>query len=414
MESQGTFGRLFTGIPYFESSWHHVDTFKIKDYNPLINPRAHSVGAHKTGQILNQSLKGTYDEFLKYLAWKKVLDCEDMTILISYLLLQDRLDEALDYFSKMKCDTEKLGSLKVQYDYLHAYLSLYNEKGDYTVTKSICMNYLAYPVIFWRNMFVEIANQLSEIDDTDRLSLTTPEDASNLPKDHQISASEEESLEFELNKATLKMSVRNVSSFTIKYFKTDLEVLFSKSPFLSQDSKNFSYVSPYESQVITTTKSAQIQAVTQEIPESLRKFNLYVQVTAGSYSKTLSYFPTNLGVRIQENYGIVKIHDSVTGRPLPKVYVKCFTREHNGSVKFYKDGYTDIRGSFDYARLNVDKLDSIDKFSILVVGDQEQGLVVKQCGKPSTMGKFEEGALLGKRWKDQQQAQMDAMDWETE
>jgi hypothetical protein len=324
------------------------------------------------------------------------------------------LDEALDYFSKMKCDTEELGSLRVQYDYLHAYLSLYNEKGDYTVTKTICMKYLAYPVIFWRNMFVEIANQLSEIEDTDRLELTAPEDSSNLPKDHQISASEEESLEFELTKATLKMSVRNVSSFTIKYFKTDLEVLFSKSPFLSQDSKNFSYVSPFHSEVVITTKSSVIQPITREIPDSLKKFNLYVQVTAGSYSKTLSYFPTNLGVRIQENYGIVKIHDSESGRPLRKVYVKCFTREHNGSVKFYKDGYTDIRGSFDYARLNIDKLDSIDKFSLLIVGDQEQGLVVRQCGKPSTMGKFEDGALLGKRWKEKQQAQMDAVDWGTE
>merc|ERR1711935_57973 len=229
-----------------------------------------------------------------------------------------------------------------------------------------------------------------------------------------ISASEEESLEFELSKATMKMSVRNVSSFTIKYFKTDLEVLFSKSPFLSQDSKNFSYVSPYESEVVTVQKSSAINAVTQEIPESLRKFNLYVQVTAGSYSKTLSYFPTNLGIKIQENYGIVKVHDTESGRPLPKVYVKCFMRNISGAVTFYKDGYTDIRGSFDYARLNIDKLSSIDKFSLLIVGDEEQGLVVKQCGAPSTMGKFEEGALLGKRWKDQQKAQMDAMKWESE
>lgn len=165
---------------------------------------------------------------------------------------------------------------------------------------------------------------------------------------------------------------------------------------------------------MSVEKSSVIKAVTQEIPEALRKFNLYVQVTAGSYSKTLSYFPTNLGIKIQENYGIVKVNDTESGRPLPKVYVKCFMRDNRGTVTFYKDGYTDIRGSFDYARLNVDKLSSVDKFSLLIVGDQEQGLVVKQCGAPSTMGKFEEGALLGQKWKDQQKAQLDAMNWETE
>lgn len=336
-----------------------------------------------------------------------------MTIFTSYLLLQDRLDEAIIYFSKMKPD-ENSSALQVQYDYMRAYLSLYNEDSTYKVTKEICMKYIAYPVIFWRNMFVEIVNQLSEIEDTEQLEITTTKDDENKAKDHRISAAEEESMEFELNNSTMKVSVRNVSSFTVKYFKTDLEVLFSKSPFLSQDSKNFSYVSPYESETVQTAKSSSISAITHEIPEKLRKFNLYIQVTAGSYSKTLSYFPTNLAIRIQENYGIVKVHDLATGRPLSKVYVKCFMRDNQNKDTFYKDGYTDIRGSFDYARLNMDKLDQISKFSLLIVGDQEQGLVVKQCGKPSTIGKFEQGALIGKRWKETQEAQMNQMKWESE
>ena len=35
-----------------------------------------------------------------------------------------------------------------------------------------------------------------------------------------------------------------------------------------------------------------------------------------------------------------------------KAYVKVYARLNNGTVRFFKDGYTDLRGRFDYASLN--------------------------------------------------------------
>ena len=35
-----------------------------------------------------------------------------------------------------------------------------------------------------------------------------------------------------------------------------------------------------------------------------------------------------------------------------KAYVKVYARLKNGTVRFFKDGYTDLRGRFDYASLN--------------------------------------------------------------
>jgi hypothetical protein len=35
-----------------------------------------------------------------------------------------------------------------------------------------------------------------------------------------------------------------------------------------------------------------------------------------------------------------------------KAYVKVYARLKSGTVRFFKDGYTDLRGRFDYASLN--------------------------------------------------------------
>jgi len=55
----------------------------------------------------------------------------------------------------------------------------------------------------------------------------------------------------------------------------------------------------------------------------------------------------------------LKLIDSELKKPIPKVYVKVFALFSNNSSKFYKDGYTDLRGCFDYVSLNRDKLNDI-------------------------------------------------------
>ena len=64
-----------------------------------------------------------------------------------------------------------------------------------------------------------------------------------------------------------------------------------------------------------------------------------------------TYYSATLRVRIIENYGELKVfvpnangHDA----PLPKTYVKVYQKKKNNEVVFFKDGYTDLRGRFDY------------------------------------------------------------------
>lgn len=70
-----------------------------------------------------------------------------------------------------------------------------------------------------------------------------------------------------------------------------------------------------------------------------------------------------------ENFGQIKVADS-NGKNLSRVYVKTYILEKSGKELFYKDGYTDLRGRFDYASLSSTALANADKFSILVASDE--------------------------------------------
>ncbi|KAJ3298004.1 hypothetical protein HK104_011299 [Borealophlyctis nickersoniae] len=66
-------------------------------------------------------------------------------------------------------------------------------------------------------------------------------------------------------------------------------------------------------------------------------------------------------------------------KPLPRCYVKVYAKLQSQSVVFYRDGYTDRLGRFDYASLsNTELLSTVESFAILCVGPgaEDGGAVV--------------------------------------
>ena len=86
-------------------------------------------------------------------------------------------------------------------------------------------------------------------------------------------------------------------------------------------------------------------------------------------------------MQVIENYGQVKVTEQATGNPVLKAYVKVYAQMANGSVKFYKDGYTDLRGRFDFASLNTNDLDVATRFSILILSETH-GAIVREALPP--------------------------------
>jgi hypothetical protein len=78
----------------------------------------------------------------------------------------------------------------------------------------------------------------------------------------------------------------------------------------------------------------------------------------------------------------VQVNHQDGGAPLPGVYVKAYARTRGGAVAFYKDGYTDLRGRFDYGSLSTNELDRAERFALLILSP-EHGVVIREAAPPA-------------------------------
>lgn len=360
------------------------------DYYPLVNPRAHKnlVSGSANNQqplILNNDLYITYKKLILYLIEKPEWDFADRMNLIYYLLLQDKVAEALKIFKKIDPAVEiaKEERLKIQYDYMAAYLDFYLGVPDFKVARKIVAEYLNYPVITWQLMFLDMDQQLK---DYDGINVDEDEEAETkeMVKLKQIKA--EPMLSIELEGKTVVVNYNNIAEIAVKYYVINLEMLFSHTPFLTQNADDFSYVKPNKSELVKLDLKGKQCVV--NIPEQYSKQNILIEVNSGAIQHLVTYFSTSLKLQIFENYGELRVTDE-NDQQLPQVYVKVFIKNHDGRVGFYKDGYTDIRGRFDYASVNASKIKAVQRFAIFVM-NEKYGSMIKECQPPvATKGKEE-------------------------
>ncbi|MEM7386001.1 MAG: hypothetical protein AAF514_13760 [Verrucomicrobiota bacterium] len=159
----------------------------------------------------------------------------------------------------------------------------------------------------------------------------------------------------------------------------DVEFLFSSNPFVSQDSRRFSIIKPNLSEVRPLDGGK--TTLTLPLPRQFEGKNVLIEVQGGGQKKSRAWYSNTLNVQIAETFGRVDVKHANDQRPLPKVYVKVYARRNDGQVTFYKDGYTDLRGKFDYTSLNTNEIDQVEKFSLLVMSD-DHGATVREAAPP--------------------------------
>ncbi|NNE92309.1 MAG: hypothetical protein HKN23_11730 [Verrucomicrobiales bacterium] len=336
--------------------------FQQLEYKPLVNARAHRLGRDR--KILNDRFRDQYLDYMKVLTYKPEFDGYDNIAAANYLFTQDRVEEGLNWFGKVKPDDVES---QLQHDYLQAYASLYRDEPD--VAGRLAAKYEDYPVERWQQKFAQVADQVAEIGGADP-NLTDNED-----RDQQQDQLADKSPGFEIASEGQKVTIdyRNLDKVTVNYYEMDLEFLFSSKPFVSGDSGQFSYIKPNESAVqkLPNNKST----LEFKIPNKYASKNVLVEVVGAGEKRSTAVFANTLKVDVTENYGRLQVRGEEGGKPLSKVYVKVYSRFDDGSVKFFKDGYTDLRGKFDYVSLNTDELERVEKFSLLIMSEKDGALV---------------------------------------
>ena len=337
------------------------------EYKPLVNARAHALG--HTRQIVNDRFHEHYHHFLRTLSYRKGLNDADLLAVTDYLLLQDRIEEALATFAQVNPESVPT---KIQYDYCAAYLEMFSEAP--VKARSIAMKYVNHPVDRWRNTFAAILSQLDEIEGKGP-KVIDPMDRAQ--RQGQLAATEP-NVEFTLDAKSIHLTWQNLDAVTVNYYRMDVELRFSRDPFGQQSGHPFAFIRPNATHVVTLAAGQTKQSI--PLPDDLVKRNVWVEVTGGGKTRSRPYYATAMDVKLTENYGQLKATDA-TDKPLGKVYVKVYAKLADGRVAFHKDGYTDLRGRFDYARANTPERQPVHRFAVLVLSEGH-GATTREAAPP--------------------------------
>lgn len=355
--------------------------YQLMEFMPLINARANKTG--KRWNIGNEKLYAQYTQLMNILCYRPSMDYDDSMSVTYYLLLQDRVQEAMEFFAKAdklsKADEGKRivppadwgqsPSGQLQHDYFAAYIAFFGDKPS--DARPIAMHYAKYPVERWRDAFGAVIAQLDELEGKVPAGKANSQD---------VLAGTEATIDFAIAGKEVTVNYRNVAAAKVNYYLMDVELLFSRNPFVRQYAQEFSFVKPNLSQDLKL--DAKERSLKFDLPESIRKAGggVVVEIESGGVRTSKAHFMNSLSVQLMENYGQLRVIGSADGKPLAKAYVKVYARLGNGKVEFFKDGYTDHRGRFDYASISAAHA-AVDQFAILVMSESD-GCVILEAKPP--------------------------------
>ncbi len=378
--------------PLFASETMNVEPvdrlqFEHLDFRPLVVARMHQLGPKRV--ILNDGLAVQYERMMGILAHQKTIESEQRLALVYYMLLQNRIEDAIAHFAKIDAGTLES---KMQYDYFASYLDMLQGRFEEAELRS--QKYANTPNPRWRDWFAQVRSQVSErkaIQAGKTADIANAEDWQTDPANRLLSGARElqntkeaaslPSLDLIQDGDKIVLRHRNLEAVTVKYYLMDVELLFSRNPFAQQDGGRLSMIEPNLAEVVKVEASTALKDANLAIPVSLKNKNLVIEVSGGGLMKNLVLYANSLVLNHSPNMGRLQILTKQGLQPLEGAYVKVYAKDNSGAVKFYKDGYTDLRGQFDYTSLSTKDLDTTQRFSLLVL-HPEHGTVVRESEPP--------------------------------
>jgi hypothetical protein len=226
----------------------------------------------------------------------------------------------------------------------------------------------------WRKRFEAVLAQAAET----RGEEAGVPDEDGRDQRHDLLAATEPSFDFEVEGKEILLRYQNLESITVRFYLMDIELLFSSGPFEEEYAQQFSIIKPNAERELSLDAGQTQRSIA--LPPEFESSNIMIEARGAGMAKSAAYYANRLAVQVIENYGHVRVTHAGSGAPLPGVYVKVYARG-GGGASFYKDGYTDLRGRFDYASLTRGDLGAIDRFALLILSE-EHGATVRQAAPP--------------------------------
>uniref|UniRef100_K3X8M7 Uncharacterized protein n=1 Tax=Globisporangium ultimum (strain ATCC 200006 / CBS 805.95 / DAOM BR144) TaxID=431595 RepID=K3X8M7_GLOUD len=321
----------------------------------------------------------------------------------------------------------------VQYDYVDSYLDLFRDHGDgntFAVARRNVRKYEKHPYARWRERFVCLGDYVAEFDQfEEKKKLQVVEEStrhdtrvSDSLDSAPVTATVQVKLDAIVSGSEVHLTSQLLGKCDISFYPIDVEFMFSTEPFKTfsdsaSSSASLLLIQPRSSITVDLEPAQSEDAVSKtvvQIPDALADQQMMVRIrerietreietVAAPIDLTRSYFNSTLHVEVMKQSGILQVFRK--GLPVSKCYVKVYAKVSSSSLsgaasggrkssvkaQFYKDGYTDVLGKFDYAGVNGDLIERVEKFSILT-SHVKFGTSVQQVDPPmlaTTLGDFQ-------------------------
>lgn len=335
------------------------------EYAPLVNARAHRLGERRT--VLNDGLSAQWRGFLERVASARAPADDDWLAAAHYLFTMDRPDDAVRALARV---TAPAGAAALQHAYLAAYAAA--AQGELATARALAAPHADHPVDRWRHRFAAL---LAMLDEVAGAPATTTDLGAAEHRDRAMDqlAARQPTLAVAVEDGQVVLTHVHLTRARVRYYRMDIELLFSRSPFLAAATDRFAFIAPGAAHDVELVPGPN----RVRIPDELARANLVIDATSGPLRASVTHLANDLAVAVMAPYGQLQVREASTGTALSATYVKVYARMRGGGVQFYKDGYTDLRGRFDHATLSTSELDQVERFAILVLHDRAGAAVVE-------------------------------------
>jgi len=344
---------------------------QVIEFWPLTNPRSHEV------DFSSAAYSEYYYRFLEQVAGNSTsindISLSDKLSLVNYLLLRNLVEKAKILFATID-SAEAMKFSPMVYDYLCVYMKFYD--ADAKSLLDVAKKYQSMPLpASALSRWEDVAEQLQH-----RLDPTLSDVIFLKAQVKREEEAKKPFLDFTpMDNGSITIEHRNISTITIQFFRTELELMFSMYPF-QDENVSYKLMLPNMEHTIEVSHDGTTDI---ELPAKLRGENTIVQMKSRiSDSQDLNVvkvaYDNQIDVNISSSLGQLRVLHQDTKEPIGAAYVKVYAQScEDRSVSFFKDGYTDVRGRFDFNSLSTDQLRSTKRLSILVKTDQ-YGSVIKE------------------------------------